>query len=96
MAARTRSGMTRSIPALTLSAARTIVREKSDEPYCCCASSCAERDISVSETCMAFFEVQSVRIITAPAARRIRKFAGTFSLSPSMRISVLPAWRAME
>ena len=84
------------MPALTLRAARTIVREKTDEPYCCWpASSCAESESSVSETCMAFFEVHSVRIIRMPAVSRIRKLAGTFSFSAPMSICVSPASRAM-
>ena len=88
--------MTRAMPALMLSAARTIVREKSDEPYCSEPSSpCAESEISVSVTCIDFFEVQSVRIMMAPAASSTRKFAGTFSLSAPMSIWLSPAWRAM-
>ena len=80
-----------------LSAARTIVREKSDEPYCSCPSSpCAESEISVSETCMAFFEVQSVAIMMTPAVSRITKLAGTFSFRASMSMFESPEWRAIE
>ena len=97
-AARTRAGMIRSMPALILSAARTIVRDMTDEPYCSGpSSSCAaESDNSVSETCMAFFEVQSVRIIIAPAASRIRKLAGTFSESAPIIICGSPECLALE
>ncbi len=64
-------------------------REKSDEPYCSEPSSpCAESEISVSVTCIDFFEVQSVRIMMAPAARADRKLAGTFSLSAPMSMAV--------
>ena len=95
-AVRNRSGKIRSMPALMPRAARTIVREKADEPYCVEPSSpCAVSESSVSVTWSAFFEVHSVRIITAPAASRMRKLAGTFSLSASMSIVVLPASRAM-
>ena len=97
MAARTRGGMTRSMPALMLSAARTIVRERTDEPYCSVPSSpCAESDSSVSVTCMAFFEVQSVSIMMAPAASRIRKLAGTLSFSTPISIWESPLYRAIE
>ena len=95
---RTRSGMTRSMPALMLSAARTIVREKSDDPYCCSdpSSLWVESESSVAETCIDFLEVQSVRIITPPAASSTAKLAGTFSLSAPIIIEASPEWRAIE
>ena len=81
-----------------LSAARTIVREKNDEPYCCSdpSSLCVESDSSVAETCIDFFEVHSVAIITPPAASRTRKLAGTFSLRAPMSIEASPVRWAIE
>ena len=79
-----------------LIAARTIVREKNDEPYCSCPSSpCVESESSVLVTRrMSFFEVHSVQIMMTPAMSRIVMLAGTFSLSAPIRMEVSPAARA--
>ena len=84
-------GIVRSIALLAFRAARTMVREKSDEPYCVSLSPCAESEISVSVTCIAFFEVQSVTIMMTPAVISTRKLAGTLAFSPSIRIVLSPA-----
>ena len=79
------------------SVARTTVREKSDDEYCSGASSfCDESEISVSVTCIALRDVQSVSTIIAPAASTNMMLAGAGSLSAPIVIVSLPAARAIE
>ena len=97
IASRSRWGTTRSMAWLVLSVARTMARAKADEPYsrCSCSSFWLASESSVSVTCIALRDVQSVRIITTPAPTRKEKLAGTFSLSASIVIAESPAWRAI-
>ena len=97
IASRSRWGTTRSMAWLVLSVARTMARAKADEPYsrCSCSSFWLASESSVSVTCIALRDVQSVRIITTPAPTRKAKLAGTFSLSASIVIAESPAWRAI-
>ena len=57
---------------------------------------CEESDISVSVTCMALREVQSVSIMMTPAESMKSMFAGMFSFRADIIMSVEPSARATE
>ena len=95
MACCTRAGISPVQRLLSISVARTRLRERKVEPKRSSSSCCEASESSVSATCFDFFEKMSVSTMMMPEASRIGKLARAGLARSPIMIDSLPASRAI-